>query len=146
MSSSILKCDPRVLLVSPPWTSLIEPSLGLALLRSVLDKEGITCRVFHLNLFTLEFLRAKTYATLAQAYALNDFVFSGLLDPKVTPRQQRLLREKCADLLASGTIDYRQYGGVPGVVEQILHLRSEVVPKWIECKVQELVQWRPTVV
>src|ERR1051325_350660 len=96
------KSDPRVLLVSPPWTSLNEPSLGLSILRSVLDNENIPCRVFHLNLFTLEFLRAETYSTLAQVYALNDFVFSGLIDPEVTPRQQRLLREKCSELLAAG--------------------------------------------
>jgi len=146
MSIKSSKSDPRVLLVSPPWTSLNEPSLGLSLLRSVLDHENIPCRVFHLNIFTLEFLQAKTYTALARVYALNDFVFSGLLDPNVTPRQLRLLREKCSELIALGTIDHRQYGGIPGVVEQILHLRSEVVPKWIECKVQEMMQWQPTVV
>jgi ribosomal peptide maturation radical SAM protein 1 len=138
--------EPRVLLVSPPWTSLNEPSLGLSLLRAVLDKEGIPCRVIHLNLFTLEFLRAKTYSALARVYALNDFVFSGLLDPDVTPRQLRLLREKCTELIALGTIDYRQYGGIPGVVEQVLRLRSEVVPLWVERKAEELIRWRPTLV
>ena len=137
---------PRVLLVSPPWTSLNEPSLGLSLLRSVLDNEHIPCRVFHLNIFTLEFLQAKTYTALARVYALNDFVFSGLLDPTVSPRQLRLLREKCSELIALGMIDHRQYGGVPGVMEQILRLRSEVVPQWIESKIQEMMRWRPTLV
>jgi len=31
--------EPSVLLVSLPWTSLTEPSLGLGILRSVLDKK-----------------------------------------------------------------------------------------------------------
>lgn len=146
MSINSRRRDPRVLLCSPPWTSLNEPSLGLALLRSVLDNENIPCRVFHLNLFTLEFLKGPTYSALARVYALNDFVFSGVLDPEVTPRQLRLLREKCSELIALGTIDYRQYGGISGVVEQVLHLRAEVVPGWIECKVQEMLRWQPTVI
>src|SRR5215472_6992907 len=140
------KSDPRVLLVSPPWTSLNEPSLGLSVLRAVLDREGIPCRVLHLNLFTLEFLQANTYSAVAQVYALNDFVFSGLLDPAVTPRQLRLLREKCTELLGLDMIDHRKYGGVPGVVDQILRLRSEVIPQWIERKVDEMMRWQPTLV
>ncbi len=146
MSFSLHSGDPRVLLVSPPWTSLNEPSLGLSILRAVLDKEHIPCRVFHLNLFTLEFLRANTYLALARVYALNDFIFSGLLDRNVTPSQLRLLREKCSELIGLGMIDHRQYGGIPGVVEQVLRLRSEVVPQWIEVKVEEMVRCRPTLV
>ncbi len=137
---------PRVLLVSPPWTSLNEPSLGLSLLSAVLDREGIPCRVLHLNLFTLSFLRADTYASLARVYALNDFVFSGVLDPTVTPPQVRLLREKCAELAALGAIDYRKHGGIPGLVEQILHLRAEVVPDWIEQQVHRMLTYKSSLI
>jgi ribosomal peptide maturation radical SAM protein 1 len=138
--------DPRVLLVSAPWTSLNEPSLGLAILRAVLDEQRIACRVLHLNIFTLEFLQAHTYSAIARVYALNDFVFSGLLDPEVTRPQRRLLWEKCSELIALDLIDHRQYGGIPGVVEQILRLRSAVLPGWVDRQVEKLLQWQPTLV
>ncbi len=138
--------EPRVLLVSPPWTSLNEPSLGLALLSAVLEKAAIPRRVVHLNLFTLAFLRAETYAALARVYALNDFLFSGVLDPEVTPRQLRLLREKASELVSLGTIDHRKYGGIPGIVDQILRLRSEVIPQWIETQALRMLSWKPTLV
>src|SRR5262245_4177421 len=94
--------QPRVLLLSPPWTNSNEPSLGLGILSAVLKRQSIPCRVSHMNLFTLEFLRQETYAAIGRTYALNDFVFSGLLDPGVTPAQHRLLYEKCAELVSLG--------------------------------------------
>ncbi|CAD6547999.1 RiPP maturation radical SAM C-methyltransferase [Paraburkholderia sabiae] len=138
--------QPRVLLVSPPWTSLNEPSLGLALLSAILKREGIAVRVTHLNLFTLDFLRAQTYGALARIYALDDFLFSGLLDPEVTPRQLRLLREKCAEVVSVGTIDHRQHGGIAGIVAKVLQLRAEVIPAWVDTHVARMVQWCPTLV
>jgi ribosomal peptide maturation radical SAM protein 1 len=146
MSAGDTQPPPRVLLVSPPWTSLNEPSLGLSILSAVLDKAAIPCRVHHLNLFALDWLRAETYAAIARVYALNDFVFSGLLDPEVTPRQLRLLREKCSELVGLGAIDHRKYGGIPGIVEQIVRLRCEVVPKWVEAQVTRMLSCQPTLV
>ena len=55
-----------------PWTSLIEPSLGLGLLKAVLEREGIACRVRHENLRLLRRLRPNTYIALASNFALND--------------------------------------------------------------------------
>lgn len=138
--------EPRVALVSTPWTNIQEPSLGLSLLKAVLSESGVQCRVRHLNLFTLDFLKADTYDALAQIYALNDFIFSGVLDPTVTARQLRLLREKCLQLASLGKIDHRRYGGIPGVVEQVLRLRAEVVPRWVDQHAHQLLEWRPTVV
>lgn len=137
--------EPRVVLVSPPWTSLNEPSLGLSILKAVLAKQGISCRVYHLNLFALDFLRGETYAAIGQTFALNDFVFSGLMDPVPSARQLRVLREKCAELAAVG-IDYRRHGGIPGVVDQLLRLRAEVVPAWIESHVTHILEQGPTLV
>jgi ribosomal peptide maturation radical SAM protein 1 len=97
----------------------------------VLDKEGIPCRVLHLNIFLLEHLRAKSYLALTNVYALNDFLFSGVLDPIVSRKQQQWLRLKTAELLSFGLIDYRQYGGLDAVVEQLLWLRREVIPGWL---------------
>jgi len=122
---------PSVVLVSLPWTNLPQPSLGLGLLHSVLSQEGIPCRVLHLNLFLLEHLKADTYSAIAAEYALNDFLFSGVLDPEVSRKQQQWLRLKTLTLLSQGVIDHRKYEGVDGVIEQLLRLRREVLPAWL---------------
>ncbi|MFN8463904.1 MAG: RiPP maturation radical SAM C-methyltransferase [Caldilineaceae bacterium] len=124
--------SPSVLLVSMPWTTLTEPSLGLSLLRAILDGKGIPCRVWHLNLFMLQYLRADTYNALANVFALNDFLFGGVLDPHVSHRQERWLRLKTKQLLRFGLIDEQAHGGSEGVVAKLLHLRQEVIPTWLQ--------------
>jgi ribosomal peptide maturation radical SAM protein 1 len=114
-----------------PWTTLIEPCVGPALLRAVLDREGIPCRVMHLNLFLLEHLRASSYDSLARSFALNDFLFTGTLDGPVTPAQLRCLRPKVWELIREGMIDPHRFGGSEGMVEMLLHLRNEVLPAWL---------------
>src|SRR5271156_6510656 len=84
----------RVLLVSMPWTTLTEPSLGLAMLKAVLAKHGFAATVMHLNLFLLEHLKAHTYEALSVVYVLNDFLFGHALDPQISPTQSRWLRRK----------------------------------------------------
>jgi ribosomal peptide maturation radical SAM protein 1 len=123
--------SPSVLLINLPWPDLTEPNLGLGILRAVLDEEGIQCHVLHLNLFLLEHLRAYSIFALANTFALNDFLFSGILDPTVSRKQQQWLRLKTENLLALKLIDYRQYGGLDGVVQQLLRFRQEVIPAWL---------------
>lgn len=130
--------SPSTLLVSMPWTTVTQPSLGLGILRAVLDTNGIPCRVLHLNLFLLEHLKATSYQTLANVYALNDFLFSATLDPAVTNMQQRLLRQKTRELMSNGLIDSRRFGGSEGVVKMLLHLRNVVLPAWLETCADEI--------
>jgi ribosomal peptide maturation radical SAM protein 1 len=137
---------PRVLLVSPPWTTLGEPSLGLAILKSTLEEQGVACRVLHLNLFATEFLRQGSYWALARVFALNDFLFSGVLDATVTTAQLRILRQKCQELVADGSIDPNRFGGLDGVAEQLLKLRSETIPAWIDKHARRMLAWQPTLI
>lgn len=122
---------PSVLLVSLPWTSLTEPSLGLGILRAVLDENKIPCRVLHLNLFLLEYLQASTYYALANIFALNDFMFSAVLEPKISRKQEQWLRLKTEELITYKLIDERQHGGLDGVIQQLLRLRQDVIPGWL---------------
>lgn len=123
---------PNVHLISMPWTALGEPSLGLGVLRAELEAQGIACRVRHLNLFLLQHIRASTYLALANTFALNDFVFSGVLDPGVSNRQMRHLRSRVEEMLTLGLIESARFGGCDGVIDQILRLRDEVIPVWLE--------------
>ncbi len=123
--------DPEVLLVSLPWTNVIEPNLGLALLKALLAREGVQSRVLHLNLFALEFLKASTYDGMSVVYALNDFLFSHTLDPQVTDPQRRHLRVKAEDLYLAGSLDPAEVGSLDEVCERLIALRSEVIPRWL---------------
>ncbi len=117
-----------------PWTTLTEPSLGLSILRSVLDDAAVPCRVHHLNLFMLRFVQALSYYGLANVFALNDFLFSGVVEPSVSRRQERWLYQKAQQLLYFGVIDRQQHGGLEGIVKALLKLRQETVPQWLsEC-------------
>lgn len=137
---------PSVLLVSMPWTTLTEPSAGLGLLRAVLDRQGISCRVLHLNLFLLEHLQALTYKEIANMWALNDFLFSGVLDRSLTNRQERTLRWKARELLNRGRLDSRRLGGTEGTVEALLRLRAELVPGWLEKWADEIAGYGATLI
>lgn len=146
MCSDKALCSPSVVLVSLPWTSLTEPSLGLGILRAVLDQEGISCRILHLNIFLLEHLHADSYYALANVYALNDFLFSGVLDPEVSTKQRQWLRLKTDELLAYKLIDDRQYGGLDGVVHELLRLRQEVIPTWLARWADQIAESNATLV
>jgi len=119
------------LLVSLPWTSIGEPSLGLSLLKAILQRQGIPCKVLHLELFILEYLQSDTYKSLANASILNDFLFSGVLEPNLTPPQLRGLRAKVGELVNSGIFQVKEFGGTEGFVETLLKLRQDILPKWL---------------
>ena len=120
-----------VLLISMPWTTLTEPSLGLAMLKAVLAQRGVAARVMHLNLFLLKHLKASTYEALSVVYALNDFLFGHALDPTLTPTQSRWLRRKVDDVLCDGIIDGRQFGGAERLTDTLIRLRGEIIPAWL---------------
>lgn len=100
----------------------------------------------HLNLFLLGHLRAATYYTLANVFALNDFLFSGILERSVSHRQLRWLRLKTADALSYELIDEAAYGGIEGVVDQLLELRQSTIPHWLSKWADEIAGDEPTLV
>jgi ribosomal peptide maturation radical SAM protein 1 len=122
---------PSIILVSLPWTSLTEPSLGLGIISACLAKEGIECRVLHLNLFLLEHIRPNTYYALANVFALNDFLFSCVIDPEITIKQRNWLRIKTQELLSFDMIDQKEYGGLDAIVAKLIELRQEIIPNWL---------------
>lgn len=130
--------NPSVLLVSAPWTTLTEPNLGLCLLKAILEREGIHCRVLHQNLFLLEILQGNTYNQFSTLFALNDFLVSGTLDPALTNAQKRWLRLKVSQLMERRGLDMERFGGSEGLFEELLRLRQELIPPWIEKWAQEI--------
>jgi ribosomal peptide maturation radical SAM protein 1 len=113
-----------------PWTTLTEPSLGLGLLRSILDKADIPSRVMHLNIELLQWLKPTTYVAIANMYALNDFLFSAVLDRSpMTTRQHRILRDKAEILIASGAISGPT---IDDLIAELVRLRATTIPAWLD--------------
>jgi ribosomal peptide maturation radical SAM protein 1 len=97
-----------------------------------MDSAGIPCRVLHANLYLLEYLTGHTYQAIAHIYVLNDFLFSGVIDPRLTNAQQRALRLKARELInPRGGLDPLRFGGSEGVVKTVLRLRNEIIPAWL---------------
>lgn len=128
-----LPSPPRVLLVSLPWAPLLEPSLGLGILKARLHEDGIACRVCHLNVFLLKYLKQETYDRVGMLYALDDFMFTNTLtSPEVAPEQLEQLER-----MAGHTAGRKGPSGRPPIepsrlIEYALRIRNEVIPRYLE--------------
>src|SRR6201988_110833 len=122
---------PKVLLISMPWASLTEPSLGLAILKAKLLENGIPCTVRHQNIFFLEYLKSESYDVIGARWAFNDFLFTKVLQEEVASEQLEALvamvRSNYRLIDSSGTdqIDPEPF------TEYALKIRNEVVPKFL---------------
>jgi ribosomal peptide maturation radical SAM protein 1 len=136
--------QPRALLLSMPWAALGEPSLGLGVLKACLEQAGVAVRVRHLNLFLLRYLRASTYVGLANAYALNDFVFTHDLDPNVSGVQYRLIRERLAELAEIGILSLSE--DADEAVRTLFEARRTIFSCWLDECAEFVVADNPTLV
>jgi len=136
--------EPRALLLSMPWAALGEPSLGLGVLKSCLEQAGVAVRVRHLNLFLLRYLRASTYVGLANAYALNDFVFTHGLDPNVSGVQYRLIRERLAELAEIGILSLSE--DPDRAITTLIKARHNIFSSWLDECAEFVVAENPTFV
>ncbi len=122
---------PRAVLVSMPWAGVSEPSLGLAILKACLDRDGISARVRHFYPFLLRHVTYETYTMLADCAALNEFVFTAGLDPDVDGRQLDILVERCVEL---EQVHHSKYPDGLAIGRMVLRLRDEIVPAYLaEC-------------
>lgn len=123
---------PEVLLLSMPWTTTREPSLGLAILKSKLGESGISCRVRHLNLLLLRYLDIEIYNLIADIFAFNDFIFTSVLqDGEITSRQIKVLEEMIRKNASRDIDRARVFIDPSNCVEYALHLRNELIPSYL---------------
>jgi ribosomal peptide maturation radical SAM protein 1 len=135
---------PNVVLVSMPWTTLHQPSLGLAILAAQLREHGIRCRVFHANLLLLKHLSHETYNAIAHCDVLNEFLFTGPLD-QMDEAQLQQLHLRCQRLCAAdrhpiGYDDPEQFA------ELALVLRNRVIPEFLAECADRVLAMEPTLV
>lgn len=138
---------PRVLLLSLPWTSLQEPSLGLAILKAKLKGAGIACTIRHLNIFLLKYIKPDSYDSTGALYAFNDFLFTNALqESEVDEEQLASLVEFIKstygriDLRARASLDSSSY------VDYALRMRNEIIPKYLDDCMQAVEEADPSMV
>lgn len=149
MEEPALKAEetqPSLLLLSMPWTNLNQPNLGLGILKSILSKAGIKSTIRHLNLEMLQMLKGPTYFVHSNTFALNDFMFSKLLDPYFTNLQQRVLRELASETFGSPHIDSCEIGSLEVFIERLLEVRNQQIPAWLQQISDEIVASEHTMI
>lgn len=111
---------------------LLEPSLGLGILKAGLQSSGISCQVAHLNLLLLKHFRHNSYEAIAANYAYNEFLFSNVLQEEAaTPDQldalENMLRATggIVDMRARAQVDTADY------VKFALKCRNEIIPQFL---------------
>ena len=135
---------PKVVLASMPWTAVAEPSLGLALLKAQLARDGIASKVLHLNLLLLRYMTGATYQQIASCWGLNEFVFTGLLDDALSPDQADCLLERCH---ANNNPNYpHPYPDPVDFGNLLIRLRHEIIPDYVDVCAREIVSHEPTMV
>lgn len=138
---------PKVLLVSMPWTSLTEPSLGLSILKSKLNDAGIECSVKHFNIYLLNYLKESTYHTLADIFAVNDFLFSHVFENEISKEQNESLKLISAQILSNNHFyNDKNYDTPEKVYDLLLHLRNTIIPAYLEECLQYIKTYNPTMI
>jgi ribosomal peptide maturation radical SAM protein 1 len=140
------RAQPQVLLLSMPWTALSEPSLGLGILKAQLLRQGISCRVRHLNLFLLEYLKAETYFYVGETFALNDFVFTQPFEADVSHAQLEALHARVDELMTSANGSFAGYTGRERLIEVLLEVRNVAVPRYLADCLTRIARDEPTMV
>jgi ribosomal peptide maturation radical SAM protein 1 len=135
---------PKVALVSLPWTNLTQPSLGLAILKAHLEQDDIAARVYHANLDLLAFMSQPTYDFLAECWAMNEFVFTGVFDPKLDDKQMAALEAQCAFYVARRRCS--GYTTTADLVRLVISLRNHVIPTYLANCADRILAMEPTIV
>lgn len=130
--------DERVLLISMPWGYLLEPCLGLGILKSVLAQSGIKADVLEAQLKMLRYLKYTTYDYLAELWAVHDFLFTHEFEPEIAEGQIERLTEALRDNFGLVRNYYRRIRELGPAIEEHIHIRQEIVPKFLDDLMNEI--------
>lgn len=136
----------KVALICMPWGPLDEPSLGLAILKSQLSTSNIQCKVLHLQLLLLKYLKDKSYSSISDLWGFNDFLFTYPFEQSVTPFQLESLQDMVrrdhsrVDFCNHVNLDPSKY------IEFALKMRDEIIPKYLDDCLLEIEQTKATMI
>jgi ribosomal peptide maturation radical SAM protein 1 len=143
-STNPIKTKARVALVSMPWAPISEPSLGLSILKSVLDQQGVEARVFHASLGLLRHVTGTAYQQIASCWGLNDFTFTGVLDEHLSNNQMTCLMERA--VAQTEVASTQPFSNASTLGNAIIKMRHEIVPQYLSECAKEILEYKPTMV
>jgi ribosomal peptide maturation radical SAM protein 1 len=135
---------PRVALVSMPWAPISEPSLGLAILKAQLKREGVAARVFHGSLGLLRYVTGAAYQQIASCWGLNEFTFTGVLDSDVTDEQVACLMERAA--AHTEVASTQAFRNASELGEAVIEMRHQIMPRYLAECAERILAYEPTMV
>ncbi|MDP4199999.1 MAG: RiPP maturation radical SAM C-methyltransferase [Bacteroidota bacterium] len=133
-----------VVLVSMPWGPVSQPSLGLGVLKACLNQNGIRGKVFHASPRLLRWVSLATYEFLAGCWGINEFLFSGALDPECDEVQIKRLVEQAEKYVEEKR--NIKYGTAEEMVDLFFGVRHEVVPAFLSLCAERILASSPAMV
>src|SRR5260370_4301476 len=133
-----------VVLVSMPWAPVGEPSLGLALLKSSLERKGFSATVVHASAHLLRWVSVETHFFVSECWGLNEFVFTKLLDPGLGDAQLQSIVDGVA--IHSRNHRHPRYQTPAALGDVFLTLREEVIPGFLDGMADLVLSHRPGLV
>ncbi|MFE2151521.1 RiPP maturation radical SAM C-methyltransferase [Streptomyces lavendulae] len=124
-------CD--IALVSMPWAPPNEPCLGLSILKACLTRADLSARVFHFATDLLRWLKYDTYQFLSDWWGLNEFLFTGTLDPSLGEKQKAAVVQRILTYWKAG--DGYQHDAYPtpdSILDLFMSVRHEVIPQFLD--------------
>lgn len=134
----------EVVLVSMPWAPATEPTLGLGILSACLTRAGISSRVLHAAPHLLRWVRIETYQYIADAWGLNEFTFTGALEPALDGPQEKAVVDRVLRY-TQGNLP-KGYDSAEQVLELLLQVRQEVVPRLLDDLAERILAMSPRMV
>lgn len=129
-----------------PWGMITEPCLGLSILKAQLEAQGVSARVLHANLWLLKWMQFSTYEKLADVWALNDFIFTGMLDGELDDEQLEALTSIAGEMRESEPEWTESFANRARLLDFILRIRNQAIPAYIDYCAQRVLQGKPELV
>jgi ribosomal peptide maturation radical SAM protein 1 len=140
-SAKKMKKKVSVLLASMPWAPLNEPSLGLGILAAALNKDGIACKVSHLSIQLLRYLKASTYIGVASQFALNDYIFTAKIDTDApSPLQKEIIKYWAHSNTKMDQGEYKPPTSEKKFSAYLARLRQEAIPHFLDDCLDEVLR------
>ncbi|MBL7726557.1 MAG: cobalamin-dependent protein, partial [Dinghuibacter sp.] len=139
--------DPVVTLVCMPWTAVIEPSLGLGILKAKLKEAQIQARVFYGHIRLLKYMRLHTYDMMGANFALNDWLFTHVFETGTDPVQAESVAGFARFFWEEKTFEtYKKFNSSDDILSMLYRIRNESIPRYLDECCTEVLADNPTMV
>jgi ribosomal peptide maturation radical SAM protein 1 len=111
--------DFHVLLLDMPFSNVYEPNLGLHIIKAVLDRAGIPCRIRYANMEFAKRIGWELYGTVAellpQEFLVGDIVFAPTVSPEMGDHSPLVGARGCKDLNRGGELPDWLLSSIPAM-------------------------------